>query len=682
MLHKEIPFIRLVVPLCIGILTGYLSDIAIVPVLITAAIAIILLVVSLFSKRTRDDVIYGTVLNLILFSGGFMLLRAELAAPSKLTEGEAITLLCRVQSFPEKKPASYAVMTGLISAFDESGHSTSIKGNILLYITGPDTTSPPLLPGDLMLLHAQPVEFANRGNPFEFDYRSFMLKKGVRYYTFIRSSSVMEVWEPVRRRFREKALITGKRISGLYSELGLEEQNAALLSALTLGQKEMIDDNLRENFARAGVMHVMAVSGLHAGVVSMFVYGILFFLGGRLKTLRVVISIIVLWGFAFVTGLPPSVERASLMFTFLHAGRLLKRPANSINSILAAAFIMLVLKPSDITSLSFQLSFSAVIFISVFFRKAAGLLKTGFLPADKLVQLAIVSVLAQAGTLPFTLNAFGRFPVWFLPANIIIIPLASALIIGAFVMIICSPVPAAATLLAQLLNHLARLAIRLTSIIAGLPGQVTGMIVTPWPETVALLLFLSVLLHTLLIKKEKTLLIPMLALMPLMTISTARFLITYNSAEVVVYNTRAGVAAGFRYGNDMIVIADSAAGSDPVERHIASIPVRSEYIMLDSSAVSFSFIDRTFIIDSRTTLKSLNSYTSDFVIVNRLPRNFAYSTTSAGREIIVTSGHNNVLIPAEDDKNASATLIHYIQTDGSRMLKIPFPEPKKREKID
>jgi len=681
-LHKEIPFIRLVVPLCIGILTGYLSDTGVVPVIVTAVGAFILLAISLFRKRIRADVIYGTALNLILFSGGFLLLRTELTTPSKLNEGEVITLLCRVQSFPEKKPASHAIMTTLISSFDDSGATTGLKGSMLFYLTGPDTTPPPLLPGDLMLLHAQPVAFANRGNPFEFDYKSFMLKKGARYYAFIRSSSVVEVCEPVRRRFREKALITGRRISGLYSELGMEEQNAALLSALTLGQKEMVDDTLRQNFARAGVMHVMAVSGLHAGVVSMFVYGILFFLGGRLKTLRVVISVIVLWGFAFVTGLPPSVERASLMFTFLHAGRLLKRSVNSINSILAAAFFMLVLKPSDITSLSFQLSFSAVLFISAFFRKAARLLKTGFLPADRLVQLAIVSVLAQAGTLPFTLNAFGRFPVWFLPANIIIIPLASILIIGAFIMLICSPVPAAATLLAQLLNHLSALAIRLTSIIAGLPGQSTEMIVTPWPETLALLLFLAVLLHTLLINRVKTLLMPLLALMPLMTISTARFMSTYNSAEVIVYNTREGVAAGFRYGNDMIVIAGSAAGIDPVERHIASIPVRSVYILLDSSALNVNFMGRSFIIDGHATLNSINSSTSDFVIVDRLPRNFRYPVNTSGREIVVTSGRSNVIISADDDNNACGTLFHFTEADGSRMLKIPSQEPKKREKIE
>ena len=488
---------------------------------------------------------------------------------------------------------------------------------------------------------------------------------------------------PERRGFREKALITGRKISGLYSELGMEEQNAALLSALTLGQKEMIDDTLRDNFARAGVMHVMAVSGLHAGVVSMFVYGILFFLGGRLKTLRVLISILVLWGFAFVTGLPPSVERASLMFTFLHAGRLMKRPVNSINSLLAAAFIMLVLKPSDLTSLSFQLSFSAVLFISAFFRKASKLFRTGFLPADRIIQLAIVSVLAQAGTLPFTLNAFGRFPIWFLPANILIIPLASILIIGAFVMIICSPVPAVAMLLAKLLNLVASISVKLTTFIAGLPLQASGITVTPpWPETIALLLFLSVLFHTLLIKREKSILIPLLALMPLTMISTARLLNTYNSAEVVVYNTRAGVAAGFRYRERMIVFADSAAGNDPVVRHIASIPVRSEYFLLDSSAVSVSFMGRSFIIDGNVRPNSLGLYHTDYMIINRLPRNYLSSIRPPAREIIVTSGQSNVLISVIDDTVASGNLLYFIQTNGSRVLKIPFAEPKKRKTFE
>ena len=187
MLHKEIPFIRLVVPLCIGILTGYLSDISILPVVVVAAVSAILLPVSFFRKIIKADVIYGISLNLMLFSGGFILLRAELTAPSRLEEGKATTLICQVQTFPEKKQASYAVMTRLISASDESGSKTNLKGNMLIYLTGADTTFSSLLPGDIIMVYAEPAAFENRGNPFEFDYKSFMLKKGARYYAFVRS---------------------------------------------------------------------------------------------------------------------------------------------------------------------------------------------------------------------------------------------------------------------------------------------------------------------------------------------------------------------------------------------------------------------------------------------------------------------------------------------------------------
>ena len=683
MLHKEIPFIRLVVPLCLGILTGFLSEIAISPLIIMALAASILITITLFRKGVRDDVIYGTALSLLIFTAGFLLLRAELSSPSELDEGKTTTLLCRVKTFPEKKPASHAVMMKLVSAIDESGNITDLKGNILIYLTGYDSTPPPLLPGDLILLQAEPSAFSNRGNPFEFDYKAFMLKKGTRYHAFVRSSSVIEIHQPARRHFRELALITGKKISVLYRDLGLEDQNAALLSALTLGQKEMIDDTLRENFARAGVMHVMAVSGLHAGVVSMFVYGLMFFMGRRLRTLRVIISIAVLWGFAFITGLPPSVERASLMFTFLHAGRLLKRPVNSINSLLAAAFFMLVLKPSDLTSISFQLSFSAVLFISLFFRKAAGILRTGFLPADRVIQLAIVSVLAQAGTLPFTLNAFGRFPAWFLPANIIIIPLASAIIIGAFIMIICSPVPAIAMFLARLLNHLTSIAIKLTASFAELPGQASGMTVTPpWPETLALLLFIAVALYTLLIRKEKSILVPLVALMPLLTISTARFLKTHYSAEVVVYNTHGGLMTGFRTGNHLVIVADSTAATAAAEKHIASLPVKSEYHLIDSFPVQICFMGRSFIFDNNVTLKTLNTYKSDYIVINRLPRNNLPPTLPHAGEIVVTSGQGAVLITAEEDTGAYRTPIHFIQTGGSRLLKIPSADPKKRKNLE
>ncbi|MBE0673437.1 MAG: ComEC/Rec2 family competence protein [Bacteroidales bacterium] len=670
MLHKELPFIRLLVPLCVGILTAYLSDLKLhlaVYLLVSSAVLLggSLLIPTIFTNK-----LYGISLSMMLVSTGFILLRIELSLPDELSPDKN-EYVVRVKSYPEPKANSYAVMTELIAAMGADGHHSTVRGSLLIYHSVADTLAPPMIPGDILTITVNPLPFTNRGNPFEFDYVRYMLKKGAKYYAFTRENALISIDTPLKRSLRDKAIIAGKKISGLYYNSGLTERNAALLSGLTLGQKDMIDDDTRESFARAGIMHIMAVSGLHAGVVSMFVFAMLFFLRGRLKIIRIIISIVVLWGFAFITGLSPSVERASLMFTFLHAGKILKRPVNSINSILAAAFIMLISKPSDLTTLSFQLSFSAVLFISGFYRRIASMVRTGFSPADKLFQLAAISVLAQLGTLPFTLNAFGRFPLWFLPANILIIPVASVIIIGAFFMVICSPLPQVVSLIAAALNYLIDFVVRCAEIFAQLPGLNERLTLLPWPETIALLLFIWAILAMILIQREKRILWPLLALLPFTAISSARYMHTEKSSELIVYNTITGSVTGFRSGHDLVLVADTNANLEPSIRHASVLSLDTQIIRTASLPVSTTFNKKHIIIANQPDETVIETHKPDILILNRYDRIGITAAETVTSQIIVTSGRPGVLISTRETANTAGIDIHYIQVMGCRRINFP-----------
>ena len=680
MLHREIPFIRLLVPLCTGILAGYLSEMDIIYFQVLLAVACATLLASLLSRSFLLNKVFGAATSLILISAGFILVRMELSIPEELDNIET-TYICRVKSFPEPKPKSYAVSTTLTAIVSAEGVTEKVRGGLLLYHSPSDSMAPPLTPGDIIVVTVKPLPFSNRGNPFEFDYQRHMLKKGIRYFAFTNDYSLSIIGSTPDRTLREKALITGKRIAGLYEKNLKGKPNAALLSALTLGQKEMLDEDMKEDFARAGVMHVMAVSGLHAGVISMFVFGLLFFLKGRALIIRVLISIAVLWGFAFITGLPPSVVRASLMFTFLHFGKLLKRPVNSLNSILASAFLMLVVNPSDLTSLSFQLSYSAVLFISGFFWKASQLIRPGIFPLKWLWQMAVVSILAQLGTLPFTLNAFGRFPVWFLPANIIIIPLASLIIITAFLMILTSPVPVVSSLLGVLLNHLTGLAIESADFIARLPGFHEANLVMPLPESLAMMLFIWASLYILLIKRRKSLLLPVLAIIPLITISTIRHIQTELTSEVIVYNST-GTVVGVRKGHNLVVIADSTAGGQAVSRHAESLSLNVSHHQLSEIPLKITFHDRVIIINEKNIRGPFPHDIPDLLIVRNKPRWQEADSVPHRPEIVVTSGRSGVIIPAEINDSGSGQLIHFIQEDGAIAVKIPVDSSKREKKID
>jgi competence protein ComEC len=679
-LHREIPFIRLLVPLCAGILTGYLSEIDIIFFKILLLVACATLLASLPGRTLVSNKLFGAATSLILIAAGFILVRLELSIPEELDNYET-TYLCRVKSFPEPKPKSYAVSTSLTLKVSAGGITEKVRGGLLIYHSPSDTVAPHLTPGDIIAVTVSPLPFSNRGNPFEFDYQRHMLKKGIRYYAFTNDNSLAILDSTPDRALRERALITGKRIAELYEKNLKGKPNAALLSALTLGQKEMLDEDMKEDFARAGVMHVMAVSGLHAGVISMFVFGLLFFLKGRALVIRVLISVAVLWGFAFITGLPPSVVRASLMFTFLHFGKLLKRPVNSLNSILASAFLMLVVNPSDLTSLSFQLSYSAVLFISGFFWKASQLIRPGIFPLKWLWQMAVVSILAQLGTLPFTLNAFGRFPVWFLPANIIIIPLASLIIITAFLMILSSPVPAVSSLLGGLLNHLTGLAIESAGFIARLPGFHKANLVMPMPESLALLLFIWASLYILLVKREKSLLLPVLTILPLIIISTIRHIHTELTSEVIVYNCP-GTAVGIREGHNLLVIADSAAGGQAVSRHAESLSLNVRHHQLSEIPLKIAFHEKVIIISEKNNRGPFTNEVPDILIVRNKPRLHEIDSVPHRTEIVVTSGRTGVIIPTEINDSDSERHIHFVQEDGALVLKFPGYSSKREKKID
>ena len=217
------------------------------------------------------------------------------------------------------------------------------------------------------------------------------------------------------------------------ADAGLSGDILATTGALTLGYKDDLGKDLKRHFQASGAAHVLAVSGLHTGIL----YGVLVWLltlGGRCKPkhenrfgrcLLSSVLIAALWGYAWLTGMTPSVIRAVLMITIFEVGHMLYRQAFSLNTVAAAAVLILLVKPSDLWSVSFQLSFAAT--------AAIVLLGSGFqyigIPAFRyLLTILLVSLAAQLGTLPITMFYFHQVSSYFLLTNLIVMPLAAFLV--------------------------------------------------------------------------------------------------------------------------------------------------------------------------------------------------------------------------------------------------------------
>ena len=151
------------------------------------------------------------------------------------------------------------------------------RGSILLYCM--NDTLPAMEPGDRLLIRITPAR-RNNGNPCEFDYRRYMEGQGIKYIGFFRATTYLSTL-PRHRNLRELSLVTARRMTELLRQAGLEGEELGLVTALTIGDKDLLDRELLTSFSRTGAMHIMAVSGLHVGMISLGLSFLLFFLRGN-----------------------------------------------------------------------------------------------------------------------------------------------------------------------------------------------------------------------------------------------------------------------------------------------------------------------------------------------------------------------------------------------------------------
>ena len=237
-----------------------------------------------------------------------------------------------------------------------------------------------------------------------------------------------------------------ERLYGRLEDGGLSGDELATVGALTLGYKEELGKELKRHFQASGAAHVLAVSGLHTGIIYAILLGILT-LGGRYKPLyenklgRLALGlavIITMWGYAWLTGMTPSVVRAVLMVTIFEIGRMVYRQAFSLNTIAAAAVLILIVNPKDLWSVSFQLSFAATAAIVVLMEGFSPIYRNSGISRyrdrvwGKVFQyfagIVVVSIAAQLGTLPITMYYFGQISNYFLLTNLIVLPIAGFLV--------------------------------------------------------------------------------------------------------------------------------------------------------------------------------------------------------------------------------------------------------------
>lgn len=304
-------------------------------------------------------------------------------------------------------------------------------------------------------------------------------------------------WVMLRLSLWRKALIRH------YSEMELGTNELAVISALTLGDKTMINKDLRDDYSVSGGMHVLALSGLHLGII----YYMLTLLANRLllfitdmRKRQVLIMVnnigvlVAIWMFVFLVGMPSSVLRAAVMLSICSLAALQHRQPLTLNSLSLAAIVLLVANPLNLYDAGFQMSFMAVLAIVLFYRPLYDLFPPLLPPLGRWVaQMTCVSIAAQIGVAPLVMLYFHRFSCYFLLANFIVIPCVTVVLYLAVFMFICIFLPSVFEVCAHLMALIIGAMNRLLDLITRLPGASIEDIPLTWQQTFLVYLILFTL---------------------------------------------------------------------------------------------------------------------------------------------------------------------------------------------
>jgi len=291
--------------------------------------------------------------------------------------------------------------------------------------------------------------------PGEFNTRAWYQNQGVYWQTYLHDRQFRLLSNPPPLSIRNAAIYMRTQMEMIFKKYLPENGDAAMMAALLLGIRSKMEPELKEAYSAAGLTHILAVSGMHVALI----YGFLsLLLAGlhKFKYGRILFSLgitLLLWFYALITGLSPSVLRAVCLFSIMQFSDVLRRPSLPINNLCFASILLLMADDKLLYDLGYQLSFAAVFGILSF----QSLFSSFWQPRNKILRMMYenlcVTMSASITTLPLILLHFHRFPLYFLFSNLLAVPFSNLLIYGGIALILCSPFSGLGKLAGFLLHH-------------------------------------------------------------------------------------------------------------------------------------------------------------------------------------------------------------------------------------
>lgn len=442
---------RLVVPWMAGVFCGdrFFHSFESFWIVLACCLFIGLTVGFYFVKRYSLRWCFGIAVSALCFSGGWLGIISQLQPSLYIFPSEEAVYRAVITDSPEIKERAVLCRVALKERRD-SVNAYPINRKALLYLRQ-DSAAFRLKRGDELFASVRISPPTNRKNFDEFDYARYLWRKGISGTGYVSSgkwrrlsSDSLSFSSARNTDLRNIAASCRERIIALYRKLGFDGDELAVLCALTIGDKTDLSESIRESYSVAGASHVLALSGLHIGLL----YALLFFIlrplaarGNTGRYLRIVFLLVILAGFAFFTGLSPSVVRSVTMFSILALANVFSRQSLSLNTLAATAWLMLLCNPVWLFDIGFQLSFLAVASILLIHQPIYHLFPVKNRITKYIWGLMSVSIAAQVGTAPLIMFYFSRFSTHFLLTNLVVIPLVTIILYSSILMLLFTPFP-------------------------------------------------------------------------------------------------------------------------------------------------------------------------------------------------------------------------------------------------
>ena len=399
---------------------------------VTGFLVLLTLLMIIVSYRSSKPVhpLFGprNGLQAVMFQAVFFCMGGLMGREDELASIPATILQARICDEIEAGDRSFK--TRLDRVFYLSGETwIHLDGRVQVYFE-PEDRCHELVPGDCISASGRLLSYEDPVNPFEFDFGAYQRGKGVLYHLYLDNDS----WLPCPAYTGMGLLIRSKQIRHTLMEridrsiAGPDER--AILHALLLGYRAELGQDVKQQFIRSGSMHILAVSGLHVGILyilpALLIGKIRSSVTGRL--MAALVLLLLLWSYAVLTGLSPSVVRAVIMCSVHRLAILTGRKSGIFHVLSLTAFIMILSRPSIIFETGFQLSFAAVAGIAGFQKPLSSLLPVKGWLARRIWQLVTLSVAAQLATAPLSLYYFHQFSNVFILSSLAVIPLATVIL--------------------------------------------------------------------------------------------------------------------------------------------------------------------------------------------------------------------------------------------------------------